>query len=424
MPTISSKAIYWSKTLSKFVSVQIVIQVLGFASGILLVRTLVQQQYAYYIIANTMQATITLLADSGIDSALSAIGGKVWQDRYRFSQLINTALQLRGYLAVVATTIITPLLLWMLISNGASPIYAILIAIAVLIGVSFQLTSGILIVVLRLQSHINRLQNLDLVGSFSRLCFLGIAYLIFLNASTAVFAVSISLGLQLFLLNYWIPKTIDTKAPINKEDRQEILKSIKRLLPNTIYYCLQGQLSILLIGTFGNTQSIAEVGALGRLAAIFTIIGSILSNIVLPSFARCQSVSLLQRRYFQVIGAYCLFASILLGITVAFPNQILWILGKNYRHLHEEVILMVTSSILYALLGTMWAINASKAWVSLAWIFIPTEITIQALLLLALDISTVKGVILFGIFPTLPGFVMNGYMTYRGLQSMKILPEN
>jgi len=91
MPIISPKAINWSKTLSKFVSIQLFIQALGFASSILLVRTLIKQQYAYFNMASTMEGTMHLLADSGINSGLTAIGGKVWQDRYRFGQSINTA---------------------------------------------------------------------------------------------------------------------------------------------------------------------------------------------------------------------------------------------------------------------------------------------------------------------------------------------
>lgn len=80
------KTFYWLKTLSKFVSVQLVVQVLGFASGILLIRTLDKQEYAYFTLANSMQGTMNVLANAGVGSALWAIGGKVWQDPYRFGQ--------------------------------------------------------------------------------------------------------------------------------------------------------------------------------------------------------------------------------------------------------------------------------------------------------------------------------------------------
>ncbi len=111
----SSKIVYWLKTLSKFISIQLIIQALGFASGILLVRNLDKQEYAYLTLANSMQGAMNVLADSGIGSALSAIGGKVWQDPYRFGQLINTAMHIRRYLAILTITIVTPILMWMLL---------------------------------------------------------------------------------------------------------------------------------------------------------------------------------------------------------------------------------------------------------------------------------------------------------------------
>ncbi len=214
MPIISPKAIYWGNILSKFVSVQLVIQALGFASGILLVRTLSQQQYAYYTIASTMQGTMNVLADSGISIGLITIGGKVWQDQYRFGQLINTALQLRIYLAAVSMTVVTPILLWMLISNGASTVYTILITAGVLMGLNVQLTTGVLYVVPRLHSQLRRVQNLELIPSVFRLVLLCGAYLTFLNAATAVLTASISLALKRFFLSRWVTDSIDIKAPI------------------------------------------------------------------------------------------------------------------------------------------------------------------------------------------------------------------
>ena len=104
MSLFSTKNVRWLKVLSKYISVQLVVQVLGFVSGVLLVRTLDQKQYSYYTIALSMQSTMHVLSDLGIGVSLSAIGGKVWQDRSRFGQLINTALQIRYYLAAISIT--------------------------------------------------------------------------------------------------------------------------------------------------------------------------------------------------------------------------------------------------------------------------------------------------------------------------------
>ena len=58
----------------------------------------------------------------------------------------------------------------------------------------------------------------------------------------------------------------------NPQDRQEILRLTKHLAANAVFYCFQGQITVFLISFFGHhVSSVAEVGALGRLAMIFAV---------------------------------------------------------------------------------------------------------------------------------------------------------
>jgi O-antigen/teichoic acid export membrane protein len=413
----SPKVIYWIKTLSKFISAQLIVQALAIASGIFLVRTLDQTQYALYTIALNMQTTMILLADMGISVGLSAIGGKVWQDKYRFGQLINTAMHLRYYLAAISITVVIPILIWMLIRNGSSIIYAILITIVVLVGLYFQLTTGVLFVVPRLQSQISRMQNLDLLLSTSRLVLLGVAYFTMLNAAVVMAASSVSAGLQRFLLGHWVTDSIDTKAPINREDQKFILSQVKKLAPNGIFFSIQGQITVWLLSIFGTTENIAEAGALGRVAIIFTVIGSVMQSIILPSFTRCQSTNIIRRRYFQILGCFLIFGLILIGIAALFPGELLWILGNKYSHLKDELLLMMLGTVLSSIVNTMASLNLAKAWIEYVWVEIPLRIIIQIILILTLDISTVKGVLIFGILSQLSPFLVSMFLAYRGLRT-------
>ena len=85
----------FARRIGQFASIQALVQLIGFAAGILLVRRLDQHEYALFTIANTMQGTINVLADIGISIGLVSIGGRVWQDGHRFGQLISTGLKLR-----------------------------------------------------------------------------------------------------------------------------------------------------------------------------------------------------------------------------------------------------------------------------------------------------------------------------------------
>ena len=256
-----SNFFYWFKLLSKFVSIQLIVQAINLFVGILIIWKLSKQEYAYFTIANTLQSTISLLADMGIGTSLAALGGKIWQDKYRFGQLINTAINLRYYLAGMSVVVIVPILGWMLISNGASIRYTVLIVLFVLIGLNFQLTNTVLIVIPRLHSQIKRIQNLDIFISLSRLILISLAYITFLNTAATIAISSIVFGLQHLFLNKWAIESIDRKAPVNSEDRSFTISTIKKSLPSTIFFGFQGQLNVLLISIFGSTTNIAEIGA-------------------------------------------------------------------------------------------------------------------------------------------------------------------
>src|ERR1051325_3924323 len=96
------KLLAWTKLLTRFLTLEALVQALGFAAGIILVRVLPKADYGLFTIANTMQQTMNLLADNGISSGLSAIGGRVWHDPFRFGQLLHTAMRLRRLLALIA----------------------------------------------------------------------------------------------------------------------------------------------------------------------------------------------------------------------------------------------------------------------------------------------------------------------------------
>jgi len=63
---------------------------------------------------------------------------------------------------------------------------------------------------------------------------------------------------------------------------------VRKQAPHSIYYCLQGQITVWLISIFGNADSVADVGALSRLAVVFSVLGALSSEIVFPAFARIQ----------------------------------------------------------------------------------------------------------------------------------------
>ena len=320
---LSERLTRWSKILARFLSLEMLVQALGFAASILLVRLLPKTEYAFFTVANAMQGTMNMLCDNGVGAGISGIGGAVWQDRFRFGQLINTAMKLRRKLAIAATLVVSPILFALLLQKDCSVSYASLITAAVLLGLYFQITIGVLAHVPLINLQWRRLQSMNIWSSALRLALLAAAYFTVLDAATAVLATTVSVAAIHFYLHRWMPEMIDTTAPENAEDRRKIITLIKTQAPNSIFFCFQGQLTIWLISIFGDHTSLADFGAIGRLTAIFAVLGSVMGNLVVPHFVRCQDASKLWRKYWQITGTYCGFGLLLIAMTVVLPGPML-----------------------------------------------------------------------------------------------------
>ena len=365
-----------------------------------------------------MQGTINLLADIGISVGLISIGGRVWHDRHRFGQLINTALAVRRKLGVLAIVVITPIMYWMLIRNGSTPFYAATLVVVIVGSLLVQLSLGVLSVVPRLRSDLGRIQLIDFTGAVTRLLLIGGLLLLYMNAGVAVLVTTVAMLLQYLMLRSYAAGVVDLTAGENAEDRHEIVRLTRNLAANTIFYCFQGQITIFLISFFAHrANAVAEVGALGRLAMIFTVISNLLANVFVPMFARCQSRLKLGWLFAAIMGGVAFLSGMILVAAAIFPREFLFVLGNKYSHLHHELLLMVGGAVAAAITGTLWGLNASKAWVAGSWLSIPLTVTTQLALIPVTDFSTVSGVLIFNLLSVFPSLFLNVALSYRGFRS-------
>src|SRR2546421_11146589 len=234
------RAFHHARIIGNLAIVQAVVQVVGFFSGILIIRSLSQQEYAYFTIANTMQGTLNLLADIGISAGVISIGGRVWQEGHRFGELINTGLQLRKRLALAACLVVTPVMYLLLARNGAGLGYRLILVALVVAGLLPQLAIGALSVVPRLRSDIGRIQTIDFSAAALRLLGL-VAFIWLLSAATAIAIAMVTFFVQYLMLRHYARRVVDLHASAEAEDRQVLVRFIRKLAPNAVFYCFQGQ---------------------------------------------------------------------------------------------------------------------------------------------------------------------------------------
>ncbi len=113
----------------------------------------------------------------------------------------------------------------------------------------------------------------------------------------------------------------------------------------------------------------------------------------------------------SVIYTNFITAAVLVGVNAELTTGVLDVVPRLHSQLRriQYLDLIPISSRLVLL--------CDKAWTQDTWLYIPLTLTTQAGLLLLLDVGTIRGVILFGIFTTIPHLFLNLYMTYEGLKT-------
>lgn len=416
-----AKALVWGKLASITGSAQLVVQVLGFAGGILVIRLLPTREYALYTLANTMLGTMIVLADGGITNGVMSQGGRVWQDRTRMGAVLATGLELRRKFAIGSLLVAVPILLYLLRHHGASWLMAVLLVAALVPAFFTALSGGLLEVAPRLHQDIIVLQKTQVGINFGRL---GVLCLTLFAFPWAVVAV-LGAGLPQIWGN-WRLRSIslayaDWRQPPDPAVRREILAIVKRLLPDAIYYCLSGQITVWLISLAGTTAAVAQVGALGRLTVALGLFGMIISTLITPRFARLPGDSpLLLKRYFQLQAGLVVLVIGIVGGTWLFADQLLWALGKNYVNLQTELVLNMAAGGIGLIYGASFSLCTFRGWVINPLIFIPVSILSIATGVALFNVSTLKGILLLNIFVvTIQAIMLVTYGTLRMLRARR-----
>lgn len=388
----------WSKLITITGSSQVLVQVISLTTGILIIRFLPTKEYALYTLSNTMLGTMSLLADGGISAGVMAQAGKVWQDREKLGAVVSTGLELRKIFAIGSLIIATPVLLYLLHDHGANWLFSVLIILSLIPAFFASLSDSLLEVAPKLHQDVSRLQKNQLATSIGRFLLTG-TLLFFPWTFVAIITNGIpriwaNIKLRTFSFNY--ANYEQKKDPLIQ---REILRIVRRMLPGVIYYCLSGQLTIWLISLFGSTASVAEVGALARPAMVLSLFNIMLGTLVIPRFSRLPlKPQLLLKRYLQIQAILLLLIAIIVIISFLFAPKILWLLGRNYMNLEKEFVMTIIGSCLSLIAGVSFSLNTSRGWTLHPLISIPISILSIIIGVMLLDISTLKGVLLFNIF--------------------------
>jgi O-antigen/teichoic acid export membrane protein len=414
----------WGLASAEFGLVQIAVQVLTALAGILIIRSMPKSEYALFAIVNSMQVASNLLADLGIGIGVRSIGGRVWSDPFRFGQLINTALGMRRLFAFFSLGICLPITGWMLWRNGASISLTIGLCVVAATGIIPLLASSVFSISPLLYGEYRRIQKLDLGNALLRLSLIGALALGHMYAFFAAAVGVVVNWVQKTFMQRWAVEHIDMSAPPNPDDRRELLSLSVKSLPNTVFFCFQGQVTLLILTLVGGTTGIADVTALGRVAMLFTVFSVTFAYVIGPRFARCQESSRLPRLYVLCLAGALLVLLPIFIFAWLLPGVFLWLLGSNYAGLQREYLLVVAASCLTQIAGVMWNLNVSKAWIQVqAFGLIATVLSVQIVAAIFLDLHQFRNILIFNLATAVAPIPMYALDAWRGLRASTHTPK-
>jgi len=415
-----ARLLQWGKLITITGSAQILIQGIGFISGILVIRLLPTQDYAYYTIANTMLGTMLVLADGGIIAGVLSEGGKVWHNPAKFGAVIVTGFNLRRRFTIFSLLVAVPLLYYLLSNHGASPKLTILM-ICCLIPAFFTALSGTLLEIApKIKQEVLPLQKIQVITSLGRLLLTSTCLFIFPFTWIALIATGIPQLYGNHLLKKMSKNLADYSQKPDKLVEKAILKIVKRVMPGSIYYCFSAQITIWLISMFGSTHAIAQMGALGRIGMLLTIFSVMFSTLVLPRFARLSAdYHLLIRRFLQLELGLFILSCLIIGFFWLFSTQVLWVLGNEYRNLNVEVVLNIIGTCLSLIAGITFNLYSSRGWAINPFLSIGINICSIVTGVLLFNVSTLTGILLLNIFIAAAQAIMSLTYSLIKIQQLK-----
>ncbi|MHA3772789.1 lipopolysaccharide biosynthesis protein [Verrucomicrobiota bacterium sgz303538] len=405
----------WIDRLRDFLVGQGLLQVLNLFAGFLLVRWLSVTDYAAYSLVTGFQGTVGILVDLNIcSSAIALIKGRTTPSIVGGYICSARRYQKRLFLVLLPVTIVTFCVL--ALRQGWSWSFTGILLCAVLVGLYFQSLTACYSVPLLVRQELNAFYRPPVILGFYRLASSVVLYkLTLLTSVSAAWISALCVAVQGWLYKKISSSYIAEPSHSSPITNLEICTYIRPLIPGTVFFALQGQVSVLLISWFGRSQHIAEVGALGRLGQLFVMLGAFNGVVIAPNIARI-SPQILKRRYIQVIAGAMLVSLGLVVASACAPRSLLWLLGEKYHHLEPELSWMMLSACINYLSGVMWTMHGARHWNFrwVGWLTISTVLVTQAVALLITDVSDTKGVILFSLYSSLATLVVHVIWAFYG----------
>lgn len=367
-------------------------QAVNLLTGLALIRLVPVSEYALYTIATVVLGIVSVTSDVGITSALVTFVAPHRGDSQRIGSLHTAALKQRKTLVVASAVVAVLLIPLATRSHGWSVAVVGMTIGLVILGSWVHANSALLAAVLNAHHEARPLATSDLTAALARIVLsVGVLFLV-PSAIVAVAINVVALCIRWVFLRRAVRSLAELGAPARGEDENALKAFVKPLVPSTLYYAIQGQVSTLLLAALGTTLAVAQLGALTRVGQVFAVLTPLASFAIQPYFSRLKpnEVRVQAVRMLKWSG---LALTVVVGFTASFPTIILWMVGPTYSGVPSArmIVGLVVASQCCALLSSyVYAVLMARRFSSYQGIHIAASVIVQVSYLLLFDVRSLN----------------------------------
>lgn len=369
-------------------------QLLSFITGVLIVRVLLETQYAQYSICVAVVSALAILTDSGIGATLMARGAQTVHDSVAFSGQFRIAMRVRRFLATPVLVLGSVWTYFLLVQNEAPLELAIICVILTIANVAISLEIGLLQVAHRVHLRLGPLRASAIGQASLRLGLVAVAGA--LNLTDPAIYLAILLLVSLLGLGYlrFAARPFLVGSPgIDLPPVSDYRRGITRTLPMVLLLIAGEQLFLGMISVLGNTVVLAQFSAMSRFGVVFLLLNSLVSDIAAPLIARqSSSLGAVLQGIGSVVATYVVAAGVVVGFVAVLAAPILSILGPRFKGLEIGLILVACGYAVYNVGYCLDYLSQARAWLSGSWVYAPLIVLWFAYSVIFLDLRDVNQV--------------------------------
>ncbi len=391
----------WGKLIATYFVGQGLTQVLQLVTGFLIVNWLTKDAYATFTLVMAIQATTAILVEIGVSQSLGAFIGNRYDEPEFVGRYIGACRYIRDRLLIFGGAVL------LIIFHLIAPRYGwtggiwIWLWLSVIIALIFQAWGGIYSPLLLLKQDLKTVYVMGVGSGILRLGMIGVVHLFgLLSAPLALLYGALQACYAGWGARELTRSMIQTPAPgtsLREEKRALLGQAIPRV-PSTIFFAFEGQVTVFLISVFGSTGSIADLGALGRLAMLFILVRKANGVLISPYFAKLAPERVYSKTAVAVAAAF-LFFVFCSSFVYFFPEPFLMVLGDAYKDLKFEVFLIMSVSALNLITMLMFSICLARKYIFPWYSIVDIGPVCIAMIFgfMAMDLSQLTGVLYFSL---------------------------